>query len=140
RHGTARRRGAARAQGATAGGGGVFPAAATWASPRRVSRGDSPPPFPGFTHTLLPLFERELLVVSDEATVDAGVDWPKLVWIVDMREETSPVPIATCPLPPVAEFAGRGGRFGAHNLHENRPAPGSWVSETVIIGTFFNGG
>jgi hypothetical protein len=81
-----------------------------------------------------------LLVVSDEATADAGADWPKLVWVLDAREETNLVPISTCPLPPVAEFAERGGRYGAHNLHENRPAPGSWVSETVIVGTFFNGG
>jgi len=44
------------------------------------------------------------------------------------------------PLPPVAEFKGRGGRYGAHNLHENRPAPGAWSSETIVVGTFFNGG
>jgi hypothetical protein len=48
------------------------------------------------------------------------------------------VPISTCPLPPVKKFAGRGGRFGAHNLHENRP--GHWSSEDVVVGTFFNGG
>jgi hypothetical protein len=110
------------------------------AHPRLVSRWDYHPPFPGFTHTLLPLFEPGLLVVSDESTADGGTDWPKLVWIVDMRDETNLVPIGTCPLPPVAEFAGRGGRYGAHNLHENRPAPGAWVSEKVIVGTFFNGG
>lgn len=28
--------------------------------------------------------------------------------------------------------------FRAHNLHENRP--GSWISETVVVGTFFGGG
>ena len=110
------------------------------ARPRLVSRWDYHPPFPGFTHTLLPLFDRRLLIVSDEATADAGKDWPKLVWVVDARDETNLVPIATCPLPPVGEFAGRGGRYGAHNLHENRPAPGAWASETVIVGTFFNGG
>ena len=108
--------------------------------PRLVSRWDYHPPFPGFTHTLLPLLDRGLMVVSDEAVADAGKDWPKLVWVVDVRDEANPVPIATCPLPPVGEFAGRGGRYGAHNLHENRPAPGSWVSETVVVGTFFNGG
>jgi hypothetical protein len=80
------------------------------------------------------------MIVSDEATAVAGKDWPKLVWVVDVRDETNPVPISTCPLPPVAEFAGRGGRYGAHNLHENRPVPGSLVSETLIFGTFFNGG
>ena len=110
------------------------------AHPRLVSRWDYHPPFPGFTHTLLPLLSRGLLIVSDEAVQDEGKDWPKLVWVVDVRDETNPVPIATCPLPPVDEFKGRGGRYGAHNLHENRPAPGAWASETIVVGTFFNGG
>jgi len=108
--------------------------------PRLVSRWDYHPPFPGFSHTLLPLFDPGLVIVSDEATAAAGADWPKLLWVVDVRDEANPVPISTCPLPPVAEFAGRGGRYGAHNLHENRPAPGAWVSETIIFGSFFNGG
>jgi hypothetical protein len=108
--------------------------------PRLITRWDYHPPFPGFTHTLLPLFDRGLLVVSDESIVDAAADWPKLVWILDAREETNLVPISTCPLRSPKAFARRGGRFGAHNLHENRPAPGSWVSETIIVGTFFNGG
>ena len=105
-----------------------------------VSRWDYQPPYPGFCHTVLPLFERGLLAVSDESIADGGKDWPKLVWIVDVREETKPVPISTCPLPPLKAFTKRGGRFGAHNLHENRPAPGTWTSETVVVGTFFNGG
>jgi hypothetical protein len=121
-------------------GGAIVLDIADMARPRLVSRWDYHPPFPGFTHTLLPLFDRGLLIVSDEAIADGGRDWPKLVWVVDAREESNLVPIATCPLPPVAEFAGRGGRYGAHNLHENRPAPGSWVSETIIVGSFFNGG
>ena len=25
-------------------------------------------------------------------------------------------------------------------MHENRPAPSAWVSETIIVGSFFNGG
>jgi hypothetical protein len=107
--------------------------------PRLVSRWDYQPPFPGFCHTVLPLFDRRLMVVSDESIAQGAKDWPKLVWILDVREETKPVTISTCPLPPVKLFARRGGRYGAHNLHENRPKPG-WVSETVIVGTFFNGG
>ena len=110
------------------------------ARPKLVSRWDYHPPYPGFTHTVLPLFDQQLMIVSDEATAVGGADWPKLVWVVDVRDETNPVPIATCPIPPVGEFAGRGGRYGAHNLHENRPVPGSFVSETLIFGTFFNGG
>ena len=121
-------------------GGAVILDIADLARPRLVSRWDYHPPFPGFTHTVLPLLSRGLMVVSDEATRDAGGDWPKLVWVVDVREETNPVPIATCPLPPLDEFKDRGGRYGAHNLHENRPAPGAWVSDTIVVGTFFNGG
>jgi hypothetical protein len=121
-------------------GGAIILDIADKAHPRLVARWDYQPPFPGFCHTLLPLLDRGLLVVSDESVADGARDWPKLVWILDVREETKPVPISTCPLPPVKTFAKRGGRFGAHNLHENRPAPGTWISETVIVGTFFNGG
>jgi hypothetical protein len=109
--------------------------------PRLLGRWDYQPPFPGFCHTLLPLFERNLVVVTDECVRDAGADWPKLVWVVDMRNEGKPVPISTCPLPPVTAFARKGsGRYGAHNLHENRPGPTSWYSEKIVVGTFFAGG
>ena len=43
-------------------------------------------------------------------------------------------------MPPVAEFAHRGGRFGAHNLHENEPFAWSWQDEDIVFGSFFNGG
>jgi len=121
-------------------GGAIILDIADKAHPRLVARWDYQPPFPGFCHTLLPLLDRGFLVVSDESVADGAKDWPKLVWILDVREETKPVPISTCPLPPVKTFAKRGGRFGAHNLHENRPAPGTWISEQFIVGTFFNGG
>ncbi|HZI84918.1 MAG TPA: hypothetical protein VFF44_13455, partial [Casimicrobiaceae bacterium] len=108
--------------------------------PKLVGAWRNSPPFNGFTHTVLPLFERKLLVVSDECIKDDGLDWPKLVWVVDAREESNPVPIATLPAPPHDKFAHRGGRFGAHNLHENLPGPTSWRSEEIVIGTFFNAG
>ena len=105
-----------------------------------VSKWNHSPPFNGFTHTVLPLKERGLWIVSDECVLDNGADWPKLVWVVDARNEANPVPISTFPAPPVEAFAKRGGRFGAHNLHENLPVPGSFRSDTLIIGTFFNAG
>ena len=110
------------------------------ANPKPLCRWDNSPPFSGFTHTVLPLFERELLVVTDEFVVDDAKDWPKLIWILDGREETNPVPIATCPVDNVEDYAKRGGRFGAHNIHENVPLPTSWHSDRIILGTFFNGG
>jgi hypothetical protein len=108
--------------------------------PKLVSRWRNSPPFNGFTHTALPLFGRGLVVVSDECVMDDGADWPKLVWVLDARDERNLVNLATLPAPPVDAFKRRGGRFGAHNLHENPPVPGAWKSEDIVVGTFFNAG
>jgi hypothetical protein len=105
-----------------------------------VSHWNHSPPLNGFIHTVLPLFDRHLWIVSDECVFDDGIDWPKLVWVVDSRDEKNPLSISTFPMPPVEVFSKRGGRYGAHNLHENLPVPGSFYSDTIIIGTFFNGG
>jgi len=105
-----------------------------------VSHWNHSPPFNGFIHTLLPLFDRNLWIVSDECVQDNGADWPKLVWVIDSRNEKNPVPIGTFPAPPYDAFAKRGGRFGAHNLHENLPISTSFCSDTLIIGSFFNAG
>lgn len=109
-------------------------------APRMVSRLDYHPPMPGFTHTVLPLFSKNLLAITDESVHDHAADFPKLLWFADMSHETAPLIISNAPLPPVAEFAARGGRFGAHNLHENEPFTWSWQSEDIVFGSFFNAG
>ncbi len=108
-------------------------------TPKVVSSWNPHPPYPGFTHTVMPLLERDLLVVTDESILDDGEDWPKLTWMVDARLETNLVPISTFPLPSFEEYGHKGGRFGSHNIHENRPGP-SFRSEEVIFGAFFNAG
>jgi len=60
--------------------------------------------------------------------------------VLDIKVETNPLSISTLPLPSVDTFSKRGGRFGAHNLHENLPIPTSCRSDTIVFGTFFNGG
>lgn len=107
--------------------------------PKPVGHWNPHPPYPGFTHTVMPLIDRDLLVVSDEAIVDRGKDWPKLVWIVDARREDNLVPISTLPLPAIETQRLVPGRYGAHNLHENRPGP-AFRSSTLVFGTYFNGG
>ena len=109
-------------------------------APKPIAHWNHSPPFNGFTHTVLPLFGRDLLVVTDESIKDGGGDWPKLAWIFNAASEANPVPISTLPLPPIDAFALRGGRFGAHNLHENNPGPLSWRSEDIVVGAFFNAG
>ena len=108
--------------------------------PKLISRLDYHPPLTGFTHTVLPLFSSGLLIVTDEATRPRGEDWPKRAWVVDASEETNPVIVGSLPLPPVGTFSTRGGRFGAHNLHENHPLPTAFRSDTLVFGAFFNGG
>jgi hypothetical protein len=108
--------------------------------PKPVGHLQYSPPYNGFSHTVLPLIERQLLIISDECVRDDGEDWPKLTWVVDARVESNLVPVATLPLPPADVFTKRGGRYGSHNLHENLPGPCSFRSENVVFGTFFNGG
>jgi hypothetical protein len=107
---------------------------------KEVTRWRYSPPYNGFTHTVMPLFSKGLWIVTDECVKDAGADWPKLAWVVDARVETNPVSIATLPLPPAESFTKRGGRFGAHNLHENLPVETAHRDENIVLGTFFNGG
>jgi hypothetical protein len=111
------------------------------ARPKLISRLDYHPPFPGFTHTVLPLFDRNLLVVTDEATGDHGLDWPKRYWMVDMRVESNPVMISSMPTPEnFEELHKAGGRIGAHNIHENEPEPGSAKLQYTVATTWFSAG
>lgn len=108
--------------------------------PKVISAFNPNPPFPGFTHTVMPLFSRDLLVVTHECVHDNGFDWPKLTWLVDARREDNLVPISTLPMPSVEEYARKGGRFGCHNVHENPPRDTALRSDTLIFSTLFNGG
>src|SRR5215472_6228010 len=110
-------------------------------SPKLVSRLKFSPPYPAWTHTVQPLFKRGLATVSDEAVREKCGDAPKLVWLVDIRDEANPVIIGTAPLPQNAgDLCNLGGRFGAHNLHPNLPTATSMRFKNTFVGTFFNGG
>ncbi|MBI4493995.1 MAG: hypothetical protein HY690_14495 [Chloroflexi bacterium] len=109
--------------------------------PRMLSRIDYHPPFPGFTHTVLPLFERGLLVVTDESISEQALDWPKRMWIVDARLDTNPIMISSAPMPQGSDELRRtDGRIGAHNVHENEPEPGSAKLQQTIASTWFSAG
>ena len=80
------------------------------------------------------------MVVSQEAVRQGGEDYPKLVWLMDIRDETKPVIMGTLPMPDTEDFFNRPGRFGAHNIYENQPGPTCFFSDTLVFGTFFNAG
>jgi hypothetical protein len=96
------------------------------------------PPFGGGTHNCLPLPDRQLLVVLDEAVLDHQEDGLKLIWLFDIRDPTNPVSISTFPTPAEVDYVAKGGHFGPHNIHENRP--GSFVSSDLIFATYQNAG
>src|SRR6202007_2023471 len=91
------------------------------AQPNLTPHRNWPPPFGGGTHNCLPLPDRDLLVVLDEAVLDHHADGLKHIWVMDTRELSNPVSISTFPVPKEADYARKGGHFGPHNLHENRP-------------------
>ncbi|MBE2242874.1 MAG: hypothetical protein IAE86_08970 [Burkholderiaceae bacterium] len=108
------------------------------AAPRLIVHRNWSPPFGGGTHSALPLPSRDLLVVADEAVLDDEADGRKHTWIFDIRAPENPISIATLPTPDERDYARKGGHFGPHNLHENRP--GTFVSDTLIFATWQNAG
>jgi len=105
--------------------------------PRLISRINWSPPYPGGTHTALPLPGRKLVMVADEANAEMCAKGTFYTWVVDVRAEENPVTIATLPTPKARDFCAIG-TFGPHNLHENRP--GSFRSEETIFATYNNAG
>lgn len=106
--------------------------------PRLVVHRNWSPPFGGGTHNCLPLPDRDLLVVLDEAVLDHQEDGLKLIWVFDNRVRENPVSIGTCPTPAETDYRAKAGHFGPHNIHENRP--GSFISSKLIFATYQNAG
>jgi hypothetical protein len=108
-------------------------------SPRLIAHCNWCPPYGGGTHSALPLHDRDLLVVADEAVLNIDVEGQhKRTWVFDIRDKSNPVSIATMPIPSDQDYTKLGGQFGPHNLHENRP--GSFQSSTTIFATWQSGG
>jgi len=107
-------------------------------APKLIAHRNWCPPFGGGTHSALPLHDRDLCIVADEATQNIDQEQMKRIWMFDIRDKSSPVSIATFPAPNEQDYVAKGGQFGPHNLHENRP--GSWQSSTTIFATYQSAG
>jgi hypothetical protein len=105
--------------------------------PKLLSHINWSPPFPGGTHTPLPLPGRKLAVVADESNAEKCEKGMFFTFVLDVRVDENPIPIATLPTPKDRDFC-QIGNFGPHNLHENRP--GSFQSEETIFATYHNAG
>jgi hypothetical protein len=96
------------------------------------------PPLSGGTHNALPLPDRDLLVVVDEAVLDNEADGRKYIWVFDNQLKRNPISIATCPIPSDQDYRAVGGHFGPHNVYENRP--NGLQSSELIFATYQNAG
>ena len=69
------------------------------AKPKRVSGLDWSPPFPCPTHTALPIpfaiAGRRYVLVNDEDVFRGDTDTPAFAWMVDITDETRPVPVSS---------------------------------------------
>ena len=122
---------------------GATPASSSSTSRTRATRSSIvhknwAPPFGGGTHNCLPLPDRNLLIVLDEAVLDEMEDGFKPIWVFDNQVKSNPISISTFPLPNDRDYVAVGGHFGPHNIHENRP--GSFQSSTLIFATYQNAG
>lgn len=107
-------------------------------APKLIAHRNWSPPYGGGTHNCLPLPERDLLVVADEAVLDNCEDGIKFIWMFDIRAPSNPVSISTFPTPREADYCKKGAHFGPHNIYENRPD--GMVSSETIFATYQNAG
>jgi hypothetical protein len=107
------------------------------ASPKLLSHTSWSPPYPGGTHTPLPLPGRGLAIVADESNAEFCAKGAFYTWVIDVRDPEKPERIAALPTPAERDFCAMG-NLGPHNLHENRP--GSFVSEDTIFATYHDAG
>jgi hypothetical protein len=107
-------------------------------NPKLLAYRNMDPPFGGGTHSPLPLPDRNLLVLGEEPTSANCNEGLRYIWMFDVREPANPVSIATFPQPSEADYCAKGGSFGPHNLHENRP--GAFQSSSLIFATYYNAG
>jgi hypothetical protein len=97
-----------------------------------------PQPGGGGTHSPLPLPDRKVLVLADEPTFANCKEGRRHVWTYDISQPAEPKVLARFPEPAEADYCAKGGFFGPHNLHENRP--GAFQSSKTIFATYYNAG
>ncbi|MEP0234838.1 hypothetical protein [Roseibium sp.] len=107
-------------------------------APSLITHRNWSPPYGGGTHNALPLPDRDLLVVADEAVLDNCEDGIKYIWMFDIRDKSNPISISTFPTPDEADYVAKGAHFGPHNIYENRPD--GLISSDTIFSTYQNAG
>ena len=122
-----------RGYGAWRDGGFTDPRSRDPANPKLISHINWSPPFPGGTHTPLPLPGRNLAVVADEANAEKCAKGMFHTFVVDVREPENPVPISTLPTPKDRDYCGPG---VVRSAQPARKPAGQFPSEETIFATY----
>ena len=108
------------------------------ANPKLVVHKTWFPPLSGGTHNALPLPDRDLLIVVDEAVLDSEQDGRSTFGCSTTRSGT----IQSASRPSRSDrprlYGKLGGHFGPHNIHENWP--NGFQSSELIFATYQNAG
>ncbi len=107
-------------------------------NPKILAHRNFAPPFAGGTHNALPLLDRNLLVVVEESVLDNCEDGIKRNWVFNIQDPGNPISISTLPIPDEIDYVKKGGQFGPHNIHANRPE--SFQSSDIVFVTYQNAG
>lgn len=96
-------------------------------------------------HTAVPLPERNLVLINDEALKERRGDPPNFAAVVDISDESNPVLISLFPVPQPpdgapADYFSRGGRFGPHNQHQPQGQSCLAPVDGLVYLTYFNAG
>jgi hypothetical protein len=109
---------------------------ADMSKPKFISGLNWSPPYPSPIHTTLPipwkLAGRDMMVVVDEEAGKRAPTPPAFMWMVDITDETRPVPVATFN-PEGAWDIAPGNQYGAHQ-------PAEQIYDNKMYVTWFSGG
>lgn len=116
-------------------------------SPSHVSTLDFYPPLgsSNAVHTVIPLPERGIALVNNEALAEKRAEPLGFAGVVDIRDESDPMLISLFPLPErpagtARDYFRRGGRFGPHNQHQHQGQACLEPTGDTVYLTYFNAG
>jgi hypothetical protein len=120
------------------------------ANPKLVGRLDFSPPFANVgsqsLHTVLPLWDRNLLYVNSESSAERCDEGLQFAGLIDNRNPASMrlMSLFPQPVPPPGKrfknFCEKGGRFGPHNVNQEIHLPDVEKPGDLIYLTYFNAG
>jgi hypothetical protein len=120
------------------------------ANPKVIGKLTFSPPFVAVgapsLHTVLPLWDRNLLYVNSEAIAERCNEGLNFAGLVDNQNPARPRLMSLFPLPvppkgaPYKNFCEKGGRFGPHNVNQEIHLPDVEKPGNLIYLTYFNAG